>query len=436
MTKLIRGGATGSANKLVTRILERSDLATAVRELSAPLLGQLIDHVGLEDAGELVALASTQQLAQVWDRDLWTRDDLDAPERFDPDRFALWLAVLLEAGEQQLVERLRAQPIGLLTLAVHRLVRVVDRVQWSRMLEHELDDEDDSDLCAPWHELVLIARDGGAWDAVLAALLALDEHDHAFLRELLERCCDLDFAGSELDSDEVGERSDDAMLERDVAAERDERQAISGYVSASDARAFLQLASEPTAEAAARLRRDAITNAYFREVGASETAAAHGDAESESAFTDVGSSVVLRAEEERAGLGELLALLVDSGVIAAPSAFVHAELTAGAAPEAPRESEQPTSLLQAALARLQREAPQLWDQRMAELAYLANVLLADAPPGELEPQKALERASEICNTGLVAQLPRAQRESVPDALALLRAISADRLFRAGYPQYS
>jgi len=226
------------------------------------------------------------------------------------------------------------------------------------------------------------------------------------------------------------------MLERDVAAERDERQAISGYVSASDARAFLQLASEPTAEAAARLRRDAITNAYFREVGASETAAAHGDAESESAFTDVGSSVVLRAEEERAGLGELLALLVDSGVIAAPSAFVHAELTAGAAPEAPRESEQPTSLLQAALARLQREAPQLWDQRMAELAYLANVLLADAPPGELEPQKALERASEICNTGLVAQLPRAQRESVPDALALLRAISADRLFRAGYPQYS
>jgi hypothetical protein len=427
MGKLIRGGATGSANKLMTRILERSELAAAVRELSAPLLGQLIDHVGLEDAGELVALASTQQLASVWDRDLWTRDDLDAPERFDPDRFALWLAVLLETGEQQLVERLRAQPIDLLTLALHRLVRVVDQVQWSRMFAHELEDEEAGGLSAPWHELVLIARDAQAWDAVLAALLALDEHDHALLRELLERCCDLDFEGSELDSDEVGERSEDAVLERDVAAERDARQAISGYVTASDARAFLRLASEPVVGPAAQLRRDAITNAYFREVGVGE-AAAPRDVQPESASTEV----VLRAAEDRAGLGELIALLAESGVTAASSDFVHAELTAGAEPEPARAHEPPMSLLQSALAQLQRQAPQQWDQRMAELAYLANVLFADARPGTLEPRQALERASEVCNSGLVAQLPQAQPESVPHAVALLHAVSADRLFRAGY----
>jgi hypothetical protein len=425
MSKLIRGGATRSAHKLMTRILERSELTAAVRELSAPLLGQLIDHVGLEDAGELVALASTEQITRVWDRDLWTRDDLDAPERFDPDRFALWLAVLLEAGEEQLVERLRAQPIGFLTLALHRLVRVVDQVQWSRMLEHE-EDELDTDLSAPWHELVLIARDAGAWDAVLAALLALDQHDHAFLRELLERCCDLDFEGSELDSDEVGERSEDAVLERDVAAEREARQAISGYVTASDARAFLQLALEPVPGPAAQLRRDAITNAYFREVGVAETAAPRSDVEPESVFNEL----VLRPAEDRAGLVELMALLASSGVIAAPSEFVHAELSAGAAPA--RKDEPPMSVLQSALMQLQREAPPLWDQRMAELAYLANVLLADARAGTLEPREALERASAICNAGLVAQLREAQRDSSQHAVELLRAVSADRLFRVGY----
>ena len=48
------------ANELVASILENPELVTAVRELPAPVLGRLIERVGLEDASELVALVSTE----------------------------------------------------------------------------------------------------------------------------------------------------------------------------------------------------------------------------------------------------------------------------------------------------------------------------------------------------------------------------------------
>ena len=52
-----------SSTKLLLRILERPELVAAVRELPGAVLGRLIYRIGLEDAGDLVALASTAVLA-------------------------------------------------------------------------------------------------------------------------------------------------------------------------------------------------------------------------------------------------------------------------------------------------------------------------------------------------------------------------------------
>ena len=57
-----------SSTQLLLRILDRPELVAALRELPAPVLGRLIDRVGLEDAGELVALASSEQLQGVFDQ--------------------------------------------------------------------------------------------------------------------------------------------------------------------------------------------------------------------------------------------------------------------------------------------------------------------------------------------------------------------------------
>src|SRR5437870_8882288 len=125
MTSLRRPPAPTSTN-LLLRILERPGLVAAVRELPGAVLGQLIDRIGLEDAGELVALASTQQLERVFDDDLWRAERVGGDETFRPERFALWLRVMLEAGDEAVVRRLCELPEDLVALAVHRLVLVLD----------------------------------------------------------------------------------------------------------------------------------------------------------------------------------------------------------------------------------------------------------------------------------------------------------------------
>src|SRR5574340_561157 len=55
-----------------------------------------IERVGLEDAGELMALATTEQLLHVFDETLWTSAAPGRDERLDPERFAVWLEVMLE----------------------------------------------------------------------------------------------------------------------------------------------------------------------------------------------------------------------------------------------------------------------------------------------------------------------------------------------------
>src|SRR5690349_15377716 len=105
------------STQLLLRILERPGLVAAVRELPGAVLGKLIDRIGLEDAGELVALASTEQLERVFDDDLWRADRAGADETFRPERFALWLRVMADAGEEALVERLCELPQGLVALA-------------------------------------------------------------------------------------------------------------------------------------------------------------------------------------------------------------------------------------------------------------------------------------------------------------------------------
>src|SRR5689334_18023596 len=114
------------STKLLLRILERPDLVAAVREMPGAALGQLIDRIGLEDAGELVALATTAQLERIFDDDLWRADRAGGDETFRPERFALWLRVMQEAGDAVLVQRLCELPQDLLALAVHRLVLVMD----------------------------------------------------------------------------------------------------------------------------------------------------------------------------------------------------------------------------------------------------------------------------------------------------------------------
>ena len=106
MGKLIRGGGSSDGRALLERILHTPHLAHVVPRLRPEVLHKVIETCGLEDCGDLVALTTPAQLQQVFDLDLWrpARPGLD--EQFDPDRFAVWLEVLVESGAEVAAQKL------------------------------------------------------------------------------------------------------------------------------------------------------------------------------------------------------------------------------------------------------------------------------------------------------------------------------------------
>jgi hypothetical protein len=89
----------------------------------------------------------------------------------------------------------------------------------------------------------------------------------------------------------------------------------------------------------------------------------------------------------------------------------------------------PVLLLQAALVELRLQEAELFSQRIEELGYLANVLIAGSSGRRPRPVEALEQAIAVCNTGLERAL--GADRALAGAVDLLERTSADQLFRRG-----
>jgi hypothetical protein len=422
MTKL-RGYRTPSPLRLVLHVLDHPELVAAVRELPPAALGRLIDAVGLEDAGELVALSTTAQLERVFDDDLWRSDQAGDDPHFDPVRFGTWLEVLLEAGEKAVAERLCELSLDFTVFAFSRLVLVVDMDQLGVELAEDEETLEltekalDSTLAEEWEEFRIIGRNARSWDAVLAALLALDRDHHDTLRRVLER---LAAVSAEYIDDNGGlydVLSSDELLESDARAERDDRRAAAGYVAPSDARAFLALARGGLDEASPR---DAVTRAYFRELD--ESAAPRAPIRHSPRGTTVPPSPdvssLLRLVDDAAAAGNATRSPGPAALTTAASA----------------------TLLRVALVRLAERRPAAHAERIEELAYLTNVIVAGDSTlrgRAFRPVEALERAIALAELGLElaldagAQSGRGETASqrADRAAELLETEHLDRLFR-------
>src|SRR5689334_4638200 len=83
-----------SPDRLLDRLLAVPDLADVVPRLPPEVVHRVIQRCGLEDSGQFVALATPDQLARVFDLDLWRPAMPGLDEQFDADRFGVWLEVL------------------------------------------------------------------------------------------------------------------------------------------------------------------------------------------------------------------------------------------------------------------------------------------------------------------------------------------------------
>lgn len=372
---LSRGVDTRS---LLYRILESPEQVSALQQLPAPALTRLIHHVGLEDAGELVALATTQQLARIFDEDLWRSERPGRQERFDAERFGLWLEVMLEMGADRAAARLAEMDEDFVTFALSGQLLVLDldvltmerlRPGEGREDEALVDKALESSLSHELDRFLLIARRPESWDAVLSVLVALDESHHELLTRLLERCC---HQASELIEDQGGlyaVLTTAEQLEADVSQAREERREHEGFVAPTDAAAFLGLARS------GRVGDDPITRGYVR---------------------------AQRVEGARPGqptsTRPLLHLLQEAEVLTAPPPVALLGSGGGTG------THDTATALREALAWLQGEAPEAFSRCMQELGYLANVLVSGCGHAG-RPLRALEAAQvaiATCNLGLQA----------------------------------
>lgn len=371
---------------LLMRILEQPGVAAAVRAMPGAELAELIDRIGLEDAGELIALASAEQLQRVFDDDLWRADRVGGDETFRPERFALWLRVMSEAGDEALVRRLCELPDDLLALAVHRLVLVLDmdvveeQLGWAGDEAAPIQRALEGAAFEEWEEFRLIARQPEVWHDIWNALLLLDREEHARLRAILQQCCAMSTEYINGQGGLYQVLTAEEMLEDDVAAARDDRRAGEGFISPADARAFLELARRDRAPET----RDPITRAYFR-----------------------------RLQQP------------DVTLAAAPPAAEVKDLAVATERVAP--------FLEQALNDLRQSDPTSCAARIRELGYLVNVwMAAGAHDGRRpRPVEALETVLRTCEAGLLQQLGEPAAGGEQAAAALMRT-PADLLFRRGF----
>jgi hypothetical protein len=77
-----------SSKRLLKKLIDNPALPAYVRTLKAPVLKRLIDHVGLHDAGELIALTTTEQMRDVLES-LWESLTPGRADRLG-ERFLEW----------------------------------------------------------------------------------------------------------------------------------------------------------------------------------------------------------------------------------------------------------------------------------------------------------------------------------------------------------
>ena len=407
--------APARPRQLLHRILDDPDLVASVQALAPRALGLLIHRVGLEDAGELVSLATTEQLAAVFDDDLWQSGRPGQDEAFDPRRFALWLEVMIEAGDQFAASRVIELDDDLIALALHRLVLVIDMDQLAVEMADRGDD-DEAELIekalesCPHEELGqyrVIAHRHDGWDSIISLLLALDQQHHDYLERLLDRLAHVSRASIEDGGGLYEALTAEETLEADAAAEREGRRGREGFVAPSDAAAFLALArSTEVGDPLAGKTDDPVTRAYFRDLAPAV-------------------QPVRSAAPPDAGLVDLLR---DEGVLAPAHEGGRPLLEAGA-DAAPGRA----TLFRGALAALAARDPALHERRLLELNYLANVLIAGcALEGRrFRPFEAAAAAVATCNLGLERLLHEAAPGGM-DAAELAARTGAVALFRTGW----
>jgi len=384
---------TTDGHHLLNRILNTPRLEQVVPRLKPGLLHRVIQTCGLEDCGELVALATPEQLAHIFDLDLWRAARPSLDEQFDADRFGVWIEVLVEAGAAVAAQKLAGMDVGLVVAGIAQHMLVYDRAAVTpyETLDGEQVDMSlavDDGLTSDVGGYMLVARRADSWEAIVEVLMSLDVGHPDYFHQVMGGCRALSNSGHEIDGlDDLLAESDQVMF--DLGVDREGRREKQGYVTPAQARAFLQMSRQLRLESDAMPPANPLARAYFRAINESLEADVH----SESGLLAAATEGPPASEDTAEAVAAIFDVLLEAGVLAqAPQA-----LLGGSEGHAPR-----LGRIQAQMQFVLDRDQAAYSTRSEELAYLANTLMAgcgiQARP--FTAQEASDAAVAVCNLGL------------------------------------
>src|SRR5262245_12620700 len=268
---------------LLDRILNTPGLEHVVPRLQPDLLHRVIQTCGLEDCGEIVAMATPEQLARIFDLDLWRAAQAGLDEQFDAGRFGKWLEALLESGGPAAAQKLAGVDVNLVIAGLAQHARVYDR---AAVTPYETTDGElmtfyadaisvfDNGLTFDLGGYLLVARRADSWEAIVEVLTSLGEERPDYFHQVMRGCVALSNSGHEVDGlDDLLHEADQAMF--DLTADREQRREKQGYVTPAQARAFLQMSRELGLGSGAMPPANPLARAYFRAIDETTLADAH-----------------------------------------------------------------------------------------------------------------------------------------------------------------
>ncbi|WP_419657173.1 hypothetical protein Dvar_63110 [Desulfosarcina variabilis str. Montpellier] len=373
---------------LLNRILESPRIVKIVQELPPPVLTRLVRHVGLEDAAEIVAMATGEQLSRVFDEDLWVGPRPGKDEIFDAGRFILWLEVLFENGLESAMEKIVRFDEDLITLALTRHIRVLDMDALSVHIARRdrgdktylVDKVLDGALSLEFEGYLVIAKPHCGWDVISTMLIELNQADEAMLDRLLRHCSRISADYIEDNGGLYDVLTAEEMLTADLAGEHQEHRQKDGYVPPASAVAFLEQArSQPLAQHVAKKQWHYDTRRYFKSLNTDTAKTAAAD----TAISDP----TINAERQR-----VQELLQEAEILESP--VTQRQLPSG-------ESHPESMPLARAMRALRENGSASDDQRLAETTYLANVLIAGCPiyGRRFRPMEAAKAVMATCQLG-------------------------------------
>jgi hypothetical protein len=398
-----------SANPLalLQRLLDEPQVVDLIQGLAPEALGKLIRHIGVEDAGGIIALVTTAQLQHLLDEDIWRNTRSGQAENLDSQRLKLWLEIMLESDAKTAVTHLTGLGEDFMVLAFSQSLLVLDANNLEAWFPEEdaglVDKALEANLTLEFGPYLLVSKDDAAWDAILSLLTELDENDTQLLERILARC-------QHLSADFIQDHGGlyqvltlRQQLEDDLGEQREQRRAARGHLAPQDAAHFLQIISLASLNEIVKAQGpDPITRAYF-----SAWPAQHPGAASESPAAVDAAPLLPRLQ-------------------AAPLPAAHLPAGGGAV--------SPTQPLLAALAWLAKADPACHARRMQEIAYLANVLLVGQPFNNrrYRPVEAAQAALEICMQGMNYLLRNKTGQDQLSGNRLLREQTAVKFFKLGW----